>query len=66
MNFIIHSIFIRNKINQKVKCGFEMKSQKKIAKKDKAKQYTDIEIEILLFMSNLLIDFDGNGGQLKG
>ena len=62
MNFIIHSIFIRNKINQKVKCGFEMKSQKKIAKK----QYTDIEIEILLFMSNLLIDFDGNGGQLKG
>ena len=44
-----------------------MKSKKKIIKrKKKQKRYTDKEIEIILFMSNLLIGFDGNSRPLKG
>ena len=49
-----------------MKSGFEIRYNKKLEKKDKAKQYTDKEIEILLFMSYLLILYDGNGGPLKG
>ena len=50
-----------------MKDGFEMKFQKKIRKKkEKTKQCTDKEMEILLFMSNLLTGLDDNGGPPKG
>ena len=44
-----------------------MKFQKEISKKkEKIKQCTNKEIEILSLISNLLIGFHGNGGPLKG